>query len=210
MQSQEEVFRVIRDWASLGYAPENLRKNERTANLLIEWVNANDGGIVSFVGLSNAVKALGDQVLLSPAEVRDAANQAAIKRAAEGDAKMRQAYYDSIKPQTRIVDTQKQQGVDKVIQNVVDEISKEINSHIVAIRNGINYSLTAHEQDLLRSEIAEYAVEVPLPYKVDAGEKTTRTEYKFKSLNEAKAALEKVVVKKRTLKKSVRENKNWA
>lgn len=162
MQSQEEVFRIIKDWAGLGYAPTNLKKTERTADLLINWIAANDGDVMSFTGLNEAVKALGNQVLYSDKEMLEIATQEAIKKAAEGDAKMRQQYYDSIKPQQRLVETQKQKGVDKVkekeIQNIRDEISTAINGHVVTAPNGQNYSKTEYEQGQLREVLAQHRV----------------------------------------------------
>jgi hypothetical protein len=94
MQSQTEVLRVVRDWAEL-YAPSNLIKDKRTAELLVDWVIKNDGEIVSFSGLNNAVAALGSQVLTpepSRAELQAAAD-------AKAEARQRRDWLDSIKPQ---------------------------------------------------------------------------------------------------------------
>jgi hypothetical protein len=153
MQSTEEVFRIIKDWDGLGYAPKNLIRTEKTAELLIAWVMENEGGVMSFTGLNKAVDALPEvlQRELTPVE-----------RAARGDKKMRDAYYESLKPQVRLVDAQNQKGVDKArekeIQNIRDEIGTAINSHMVTTPNGCNYSKTEYDQNHLRSVLAQHDV----------------------------------------------------
>jgi hypothetical protein len=78
MQSNEEIYGVVQDWEELGYAPKNLVKTPAVASLLVEWILANNNGVVSFTGLNRAVIALGSQVVTPEQKPLTQEEQAAI------------------------------------------------------------------------------------------------------------------------------------
>jgi len=152
-QSTAEIYRILKDWAGL-YAPANLAKTEETAKLLVDWVMANDGGIVSFVGLNRAAQALGDKILVkepTPIEKAFAIDSKNLKQ----NLNEKTAALTQQKQRTTVIENK---AVEKELKAVVDEIHKEINNFLVTQGGRANYARTEYGQSKLREVLAQHDI----------------------------------------------------
>jgi hypothetical protein len=149
-QGTTEINLVFRDWLE-NFAPKTLIESDRNMVLIAEYIGTKRQGIVTTTTLNQAVTALGNQLeykkVPSPIEKAFTADANALKRNLNARS---EAF-----TQKRVV-TVEDKAVEKELQGIKDEISREINSFSVASHGFPNYARTESGQKALRDVLAQH------------------------------------------------------